>query len=222
MSEAPTPIGRRERRKREVHDRIVAAAVALFEQKGFAATTAVEIAARADVAEKTFYNHFSSKQTLIEELARHSLGRLREMLERARAHPGSTADRLEDFFRRAAEDAEQGSRGVARELILELVRMSQVDGMERERKRHLHDGFAALLRYGIERGDVDAGLDVDFFSELCVATYTGIVMNWVSAPDYPLRARLLAAARFLATAIRELPPLAAGVAAPPSLQEARE
>jgi AcrR family transcriptional regulator len=221
VSDAPGQVGRRERRKREVHDRILAAAVRLFEQKGFAATTAVEMAAAADVAEKTFYNHFASKQALIQELAGHSLLRLSEMLEQARAAPGSTADRLEGFFECAARDAEQGSRGLTRELILELVRMSQVDGTERERKRHLHDGFAALLRDGVARGELDDELDVDFFAELCVATYTGIIMNWVSDPDYPLRERLLAAAHFLSAAT-QLPPLAGQTSAIPSLEETRE
>ena len=36
---------------------------------GFSATTALEIADAADVAEKTFYNHFPTKQHLIEELS---------------------------------------------------------------------------------------------------------------------------------------------------------
>ena len=40
---------RRERRKREVHDRIVEAATALFERQGFSATTALEIADRKSV-----------------------------------------------------------------------------------------------------------------------------------------------------------------------------
>jgi AcrR family transcriptional regulator len=44
---APDPAGgssRRERRKRELHDRIMEAATSLFEAKGFSATTVEEIA----------------------------------------------------------------------------------------------------------------------------------------------------------------------------------
>jgi AcrR family transcriptional regulator len=220
--DATAPAGRRERRKREIHDRILEAAVSLFEEKGFAATTAVEIAAVADVAEKTFYNHFASKQTLTQELAEESLARLREMLEQARACPGSIAERLEHFFRRAAQDAEHGSRGLTRELILELVRASHIEGIGPERNRHLHGCFADLLRDGVEQGELDPALDVEFFTELCVASYTGIIMNWVSVSDYPLQSRLLAAARFLGDAIRAVPPIAATVRPTPIPQEARE
>lgn len=192
---------RRERRKREVHERIVAAATALFEQRGFAGTTALEIAGAADVAEKTFYNHFPSKQLLIQELAEESLHRLRALLETARAHPGSTAERIHHFFASAALQAADGSRALTRELILELVRVSQVEGLGPERNRDLHACFARMLRDGLARGDVAQDLDVDFHAEMAVAAYTGMIINWVSLPDYPLRERLEASARFLAEAV---------------------
>jgi AcrR family transcriptional regulator len=105
--------GRRERRKREVHDRIVEAAVALFEKQGFDTTTALEIADSADVAEKTFYNHFPTKQHLIEELARESLERAMEILREAQKSGGSPAERLLHFFDRAADEAEASSRPLA-------------------------------------------------------------------------------------------------------------
>jgi AcrR family transcriptional regulator len=182
---------RRERRKREVHDRIVDAAVALFERQGFDTTTALEIAENADVAEKTFYNHFPTKQRLIEELARESLERLMEILQRAREAGGSPRERLLRFFASAAEEAEAGSRPLARELILEWIRISQV-----EEDRRLHEGFAALL------ADGDAGSrEREFLADIAVATYTGILINWVSRSGYPLRERLLAAARLLGDAV---------------------
>ena len=59
------PIGRRERRKLEVRSRIYSAARELFTKQGFEATTVDEIAAVADVAPATFFNHFQSKQTLL-------------------------------------------------------------------------------------------------------------------------------------------------------------
>ncbi len=184
---------RRARRKREVHDRIAEAAVALFEKQGFDATTALEIADSADVAEKTFYNHFPTKQHLIEELARESLARLMEMLRQARDAGGSARARLLRFFASAAEEAEGSSRPLARELILEWIRISQVDGAE---DRRLHEAFAALLA-----DSHAAGREHEFLADIAVATYTGILINWVSRSDYPLRERLLAAARLLGDAV---------------------
>src|SRR5688572_12838215 len=110
----PAP-SRRERRRRELHERIIQSAIALFQQKGFDGTTALEIAHRADVAEKTFYNHFPTKQHLIEELAERSLEATTERLADARRLPGSTADRLRHFAEGTATAAEQGSRQLTRE-----------------------------------------------------------------------------------------------------------
>ena len=183
---------RRERRKREVHDRIVDAATALFERQGFAETTALEIADAADVAEKTFYNHFPTKQHLIEELARASLVRLMQKLLDARQAGATPRERLQHFFESAADEAESGSRRLARELILEWIRVSQVDNAE---DRRLHEAFAALFA-----GEGSAR-ERDFLADMAVATYTGILINWVSRSDYPLRERLLAAARLLCAAV---------------------
>ena len=60
-------LSRRERRKREVHDRILEAAVERFEQSGFEGTKVDEICEAADVAQKTFFNHFPTKQHLFRE-----------------------------------------------------------------------------------------------------------------------------------------------------------
>jgi AcrR family transcriptional regulator len=46
----------------EVRDRLVAAALELFERNGYDATTAAQIAARAGVTERTFFRYFPDKR----------------------------------------------------------------------------------------------------------------------------------------------------------------
>ncbi len=185
----PAP-SRRERRRREIHERIIDAAIGLFGHKGFAATTALEIAETADVAEKTFYNHFPTKQHLIEELAERSLEGTARLLAEARRIPGTTVERLRHFCERSAEAAEQGSRQLTREVLLELVRVAQVDGVGPEHSRRLHVAIRTLFDEGLAQGDVAPDRDVGFLSELGVAAYLGIIINWVTLPNYPLRERL--------------------------------
>src|SRR5262245_37420026 len=181
---------RRERRRREVHERIIEAATGLFERKGFTGTTALEIAETADVAEKTFYNHFPTKQRLIEEIAARTIEGTTQLVAEARHHPGTTVDRVHHFFASSAELAEKGSRQLTREVLLELVRVAQVDGVGPERNRALHVAFRALIEDGIASGDIAPRRDVEFLAELAVAAYLGIIINWVTLPDYPLRERL--------------------------------
>jgi AcrR family transcriptional regulator len=62
-SARPSP-GRRDRNKQRTRDRIVAAALALFQSKGFEATTTRAIARRARVAEGTVFNYFETKEDI--------------------------------------------------------------------------------------------------------------------------------------------------------------
>jgi AcrR family transcriptional regulator len=55
----------RERKKRATRDAIAATARRLFAERGYDAVTVAEIAVAADVAEKTVFNHFATKEELV-------------------------------------------------------------------------------------------------------------------------------------------------------------
>lgn len=57
--------GLRERKKQRTREAIVRAAMELFEQRGFEATTIHDIAAAADIAPRTFFGYFPSKEAVV-------------------------------------------------------------------------------------------------------------------------------------------------------------
>lgn len=58
---------RTERKKKETRQRIIEAAMDLFQRRGFHSTTMEHIAEAADVARKTLYNHFPEKEAIVDE-----------------------------------------------------------------------------------------------------------------------------------------------------------
>lgn len=72
---AETPL-KRERRKESRPGELLDAALALFVEKGFAATKAEEVAARAGVSKGTLFLYFDSKEELFKEVIRKNISHL--------------------------------------------------------------------------------------------------------------------------------------------------
>ncbi len=196
-----SPSSRRERRVSEVHDRILQAAIQRFAEQGIDATKIDEICALADVAQKTFFNHFPTKQHIVREIAASFLDDLLAILDDACRVPGTTLQRLERFFMRVARDVERAGP-IQRHLVMEVVRLVHGDRTDVEQSRRLYAAFAALLRDGVRAGDVTSAYPVAVLSEVVVGTFNTLMLNWLGFDDYPFRARATAMARFLTDALR--------------------
>ncbi len=192
---------RRERRVREVHDRILAAAMERFAARGVHGVTVDEICRTADIAQKTFFNHFQTKQHLLREIAEGLLERLLAILEAARSDGGTTAQRIERFFALVASAVEQGGP-MQRTVVMEVVRLVHDDRANVEKSRQLYAAFGAILREGVRAGDTTTAYPVPVLSEIVVGTFTTLMLNWLGIEGYPFRARATAMARFLGDALR--------------------
>jgi AcrR family transcriptional regulator len=61
----PEDLGRRARKKQHTRDELVSAATRLFAERGFDETTTADIAEAADVSQRTFFRHFTSKEAVL-------------------------------------------------------------------------------------------------------------------------------------------------------------
>src|SRR5918998_4040472 len=81
--------GLRERKKQRTREQIVEAAMGLFAERGYQATTIAEIATAADVAPRTFFAYFPSKEAVVFHSVDRDLDRLASALQDRL--PGETA-----------------------------------------------------------------------------------------------------------------------------------
>jgi len=200
----PAPLNRRERRKLELRGRIVQAAAELFADQGFQQTRVADICESADVAQKTFFNHFPTKQDVLREIAGFAVDQLLLDIESARKAQSSTADRLAHFFRGLAENtAEAGPMN--RELVTELVHVLNESSDKSQHARKLHDAFGAIVNAGLEAGDVTRRHDAETLTEMILGAYYVLMFNYANLDAFPIGKQAEAITRFLSDALSPVP-----------------
>lgn len=115
----PAPV--RQRRKEARPQELLAAALELFVDKGFAATRSEEVAARAGVSKGTLYLYYPSKQELFKAVVRENLAvHIAEGLQIVAQHQGSMADLLRfvmsEWWRRVGQG---GAAGICKIMVAE-------------------------------------------------------------------------------------------------------
>ena len=116
--------GLRERKKRETRRAINAAALDLVEERGFAAVTTEEIAARAGVSARTFFNYFPSKEAAV---------------------IGTTAEELESYAAALGEVRDdESSLDALRRILAGMLAPASLDPGLRVRRRRILLGEPAL------------------------------------------------------------------------------
>ncbi|MEX0645826.1 MAG: helix-turn-helix domain-containing protein [Parvularculaceae bacterium] len=153
---APTQISRRERKKRETRLRILDAAIALMSERGYDKVKVEEIAARADVANATFFLHFPTKASLItafneqvadkigERLSGFDLGAV-EKLELLRAIVLDEWGRHGDLLRKIVADAAAQEAGAFVESNASLITLVSEIVAEGQAKGELSRDFDPLV-----------------------------------------------------------------------------
>ena len=192
--------GRRSRRRRELHQSILATAAELFARDGYDATTVERIAAAADVAPATFFNHFRSKEDVLREVGQDVFSRFRRLVDEQLARPVTSMERLHGFASRSTALVRRAPEMTRRVLI--AVLRSPRPGEAGAELQSMQTDFAQLLRRGRDDDapakDVPDDLDIDLAAEILVSVVIGAMTHWINDPEYPLESRLRASLSLLA------------------------
>ena len=162
------------RRGRPGHsaDSLLEVAVAVFNERGFEATSMDELAARLGVTKSAIYHHVPSKV----ELLRRALDRALDALFAVTAEPGATTgpaiDRLEHVVRGSV-------RVLAAELpyvtlLLRVRGNSDVERAALQRRREFDRVVTGLVRAAEAEGDVRPDVDPAVTSRLLFGTVNSL------------------------------------------------
>ena len=162
------------RRGRPGHslDSLLDVAVAVFDERGYEATSMEELAARLGVTKSAIYHHVPSKVELLRLATDRALDALEAVTDEPGATTGAAIDRLEHVVRGSV-------RVLAAELpfvrlLLRLRGNSEVERAALHRRRQFDRVVTDLVRAAAADGDVRPDLDPAVTSRLLFGTVNSL------------------------------------------------
>ena len=149
-----TDLSRRERKKKETHEKIFSNAMHLFRLQGFTATSVEQITQQADVGKGTFYNYFATKEAVILEFSRRTC---QDLINHGRQTPSlSTRQRLRSLLNDWADF-------MIKDREIAWVTIKNRDGSDYDMS--LHFGLLAILTVGQQSNEISRQFDPAFLAE---------------------------------------------------------
>ena len=178
-------LGRRERKKEETRQRIVAAAVELFQRNGYEATTVDEIAERADVAKGTFFNYYPRKEAILDDVHEQQLEAVEAAADRVLGNGGGWGEMMQRISRETCEIYAR-DRDVSRVSILNILKNPPGSSPDAERT---HQRVQGVVRRFIERGIAMGALRSDIDVERATYVMRGVfffaMLMWLCSVEAP-------------------------------------
>ena len=185
---SPTEVtpDRRARRRAEGRQRVFQAAVELFVERGFDATTMEDIADRADVARATVFNYFQRKTAFLDEW---SAGRRQQALAAVRSEQLDDHPLPEILNRYMVELARLSTRTRSETVALMGAAVHSINVLGNPQ---LAVELATFVTRARDDGQVRADADPDLAGLLVATGYFAVLTEWISAePPFDLESRLL-------------------------------
>ncbi len=175
---------RRARRRQQTRERIVDAAVELFIRQGYDATTVDQIAAAADVARGTFFNHFPGKEDVTHAWIDRRREELRDRITATAAPDAIT--RILDGLKAVAAlyDTDDTTRRV---MVRTWIRCGGPFGPDHGQTAEF---IRALLDDGKSTGQVRNDLDTSVAGSVLQDVFVGALCRWAATETDSLEQHL--------------------------------
>jgi AcrR family transcriptional regulator len=177
-----------EKARGDKRPRLVAAASAVFAEKGYASTRVADIAERAEVGKGTVYEYFASKEELLFAVFESINQDIAERMDEAVAEGGSSGDQLERLLEiGAAVAVEQHD---LQPVVLDFWAASRGRDFEEKYRDQVVSSYAFyrsmvsnFVHKGQERGEFRTDVDVDALATALVAAIDGLGIQLYFDPE---------------------------------------
>jgi AcrR family transcriptional regulator len=187
--EARARLSRRVRRAAETREKLFRAALRLFIQRGFAATTVEQITEAADVGKGTFFNYFPSKEHVLAALGDLQIGKLQALLAGVRAERLSVR---EAFARLPVVMAEEPGRSplLVRAILTAMLTNDAVRGILADKLLRGRMWLAEIIRIGQRARVFRSDIAPRTAARLLQQSVFGAMLFWSFFPAEKLSQRM--------------------------------
>jgi AcrR family transcriptional regulator len=171
--------------EQDVRDRILAAAIRVFSEKGYHSSTIADVVRESGLSVGAIYTYFSGKDELIRLSCDHIAARGLEQLAERLAPATTTAERMAIAIRLYVETIDEYDGDPGQVSLLqawaEADREPGVREMLAGRRERLVGAGRLLLAQGIATGELPAWIDVDAVTRGFLAMLDGLLLQRVEA-----------------------------------------
>lgn len=185
-------MSKREENKAQIRQRIKDACIGLLGQKSFQDMTIKDVCDAANIARKTLYSYFSSKEELLDEISQEvmfesSISSFRDVIEEFE----STEQRLDTAFLRVGEPMLEYQGEEAFAVFIQLIQnLTLRISANSEQLTAFHDAAFEFFQACFEQGDCKPDLNARVIADLTVDALVGIIISWVNDQHYPAQERI--------------------------------
>ncbi|MDD3840789.1 MAG: TetR/AcrR family transcriptional regulator [Clostridia bacterium] len=170
-----TELSRRERKKIESRARILKAARALFQHKGYDNTSIEEIAEKADVSKSTFFNYFATKESLLEGIAADEVEEIEHLIEADLVGVKSPVEKIRIALKHFAMDSTSFLR-LTRKVIWATVFKDEGYPLP---IKEIENILLGLIREAQKQGEILEELDPGDVAKALLGMYFAAFFKWI-------------------------------------------
>jgi AcrR family transcriptional regulator len=174
---------RRERKKKELWEAIYNAAIELFIQKGFDNVTIEDITEKVDIAKGTFFNYFSSKDSILPYFLSKHLAEVRERLPKETKRIKSARGKLQHLFSLLAKLVIENEL-LIKWVLMESFRLKVYQKEKEEVFGNILRIMVQILKEGQEKGEFNQNMDPEKIAEILESIFFFSSMRWLTYENY--------------------------------------